>query len=262
MALLEIENVGKVYGDSDHGQRALADVSFNVAQGEFLSIVGPSGCGKTTLIKILAGLIKPTEGSVRLNGKEIDDVPSELAMVFQDYSRSLYPWMRVGANIALPLRVAGVARADRARRVRDSLVAVGLPDSANKYPWELSGGMQQRVAIARALAYRAPVLLMDEPFASVDAQTRAELEDLTRVLQQDFGTTVLFVTHDIDESVYVGDRVLVLRRSPGGVLTELKVELPPTRDQVGTRSSEKFVDLRRQVAQSVRDAAQAPVAAT
>ncbi|TCO62762.1 ABC transporter ATP-binding protein [Actinocrispum wychmicini] len=253
MSALEVHDLTKTYGS----HTALQDVSFAVGEGELLSIVGPSGCGKTTLLKCVAGLIRPTSGTVRVLGSEVRRVPDGLAVVFQDYSRSLYPWMRVGRNVELPLRAMGLSRDERRERVSGSLAAVGLADKADRYPWQLSGGMQQRVAIARALAFRPKVLLMDEPFASVDAQTRSGLEDLTRRVHRDFGMTILFVTHDIDESVYLADRVVVLRRSPGGVLTELTVDLPAERDQISTKSMPGFVDQRSLVAKHIQAAAMA-----
>jgi NitT/TauT family transport system ATP-binding protein len=182
----------------------------------------------------------------------VQDVPQGLAMVFQDYSRSLLPWLKVRANIELPLKYQPLTAAQRQRRVAESLEAVGLGEATNVYPWQLSGGMQQRVAIARALAYQPRLLLMDEPFASVDAQTRADLEDLVARIRRQLNATILLVTHDIDEAVYLADRVIVLSRSPSRVLAEIAVDLPPIRDQITTRASDGFVRLRSQVAQLIR----------
>ncbi|MFD5700198.1 ABC transporter ATP-binding protein [Streptomyces lasiicapitis] len=254
MSAVEVRDLTKEYGKGASAHTALRGVSFEVAEGELLSVVGPSGCGKTTLLKCVAGLMPATSGTARVLGQVTDGVPDGLAVVFQDYSRSLFPWMRVGRNVDFPLRSLGLRAPERRERVARALESVGLADKADRYPWQLSGGMQQRVAIARALAYRPRVLLMDEPFASVDAQTRAGLEDLTRRVHQESGMTILFVTHDIDESVYLADRVLVLRRSPGGVLTEMDVELPVVRDQITTRSLPEFVRQRSLVAQHIRAA--------
>jgi len=254
MAILEITDLNKTYGAGPDAHVALSHVDLSVGEKEFVSIVGPSGCGKTTLMKCIAGLVKPTTGQVKVLGRPVDGVPDDLAVVFQDYSRSLFPWMRVAANIEFPLKALGLDKAERNRRVSESLAAVNLGDKGSRYPWELSGGMQQRVAIARALAYRPRVLLMDEPFASVDAQTRSDLEDLTRRVHRQFGMTILFVTHDIDESIYLADRVVVLRRSPGGILTELQVRLSAKRDQIATKAAPDFVAMRREVAQHIRDA--------
>ncbi|QCX82753.1 Taurine import ATP-binding protein TauB (plasmid) [Streptomyces sp. YIM 121038] len=260
MSAVEVRDLTKEYGRGPTAHTALRGVSFDVAEGELLSVVGPSGCGKTTLLKCVAGLLPATSGGAWVLGQRAHGVPDGLAVVFQDYSRSLFPWMRVGRNVGFPLRSAGLRRAERRERVAAALASVGLADRADHYPWQLSGGMQQRVAIARALAYRPRVLLMDEPFASVDAQTRAGLEDLTRRVHQESRMTILFVTHDIDESVYLADRVLVLRRSPGAVLTELTVDLPDARDQITTRALPEFVGQRRLVAEHIRTAsAPAPV---
>jgi NitT/TauT family transport system ATP-binding protein len=244
--MLEVTDLGHDYGSHP----ALQKVSFTVGEGELVCIVGPSGCGKSTLLRTVAGLQRPTSGEVRLHGDVVDGVPPDLAVVFQDYSRSLFPWLRVLGNVTFPLR--SLPRAQRRARAMEALDAVGLAGTAGKYPWQLSGGMQQRVAIARALAYRPALMLMDEPFASVDAQTRADLEDLLLVVRREHGTTVLLVTHDIDESVYLGDRVLVLSTAPGTVVADLTVDLPPVRDQITTRESEVFVHLRAETARLLR----------
>lgn len=254
MAILEIDALNKTYGTGPDAHIALSNVDLAVTEGQFVSIVGPSGCGKTTLMKCVAGLVTPTSGSISVMGRPVDGVPDDLAVVFQDYSRSLFPWMRVAQNIEFPLKALGLSKVERRDRVAESLAAVNLADKGGRYPWELSGGMQQRVAIARALAYRPRVLLMDEPFASVDAQTRSDLEDLTRSVHRRFGMTILFVTHDIDESIYLADRVVVLRRSPGGILTQLDVRLQDERDQIATKAAPEFVEMRREVAQYIRDA--------
>jgi NitT/TauT family transport system ATP-binding protein len=175
-----------------------------------------------------------------------------MAVVFQEYGRSLFAWMTVRANVELPLKNARVAKPERRRLVDDALDAVGLTDAADSYPWQLSGGMQQRVAIARAVAYQPEVLLMDEPFAAVDAQTRADLEDLIRAVWQRLGVTVLFVTHDIDESVYLGERVLVLSNRPTVVQEDLTIDLPAERDQLTTRSMPRFTELRAHVYEQIQ----------
>jgi NitT/TauT family transport system ATP-binding protein len=245
--VLEIEKVGHAYAD----HTALEGVSVEVAEGELVSIVGPSGCGKSTLLRCVAGLIAPSQGRIVWNGTPVEGVPDDLAVVFQDYSRSLLPWLSVCDNVALPLRRRGRPKAERRSAAMEALDAVGLTGSAQKYPWQLSGGMQQRVAIARALAYQPALLLMDEPFGSVDAQTREDLEDLVLGVRRD-GMTILLVTHDIDESVYVGDRVIVLGRAPGRVIADLSVGLPAERDQITTRELPDFVHLRAEVGRLVR----------
>lgn len=247
--LLAVEQLHHEYTP---GEPAIDAIDFIVDDGQFVSIVGPSGCGKTTLMRCVSGLLAPTGGDVRLLGETYEGVPRDLAMVFQDYSRSLFPWLSVWDNVALPLKYLDVDGRDRADRVGASLAEVGLGDVAGKHPWQLSGGMQQRVAIARALAYRPRIMLMDEPFASVDAQTRADLEDLINDVHRDLGMTILFVTHDIDEAVYLADRVVVLSGSPGRTLRQVEVNLPQERDQIETKALERFVQLRSEVAQLIR----------
>jgi NitT/TauT family transport system ATP-binding protein len=251
-ALLEIDDL-RVRYDADGRQRtAIESVSLRVTDGEFVAIVGPSGAGKTTLLRCVSGLQRPTSGEVRLHGAPVTDVPEELAIVFQDYSRSLFPWLRVRENVDLPLRHRRIPADERRDRVASALAEVGLADASEHYPWQLSGGMQQRVAIARAVAYQPALLLMDEPFASVDAQTRTELQDMTLALWRAHASTVVFVTHDIDESVYLADRVVVLSRPPATVAAEVPVDLPRPRDQIETRAAEGFVERRARIARLLR----------
>jgi NitT/TauT family transport system ATP-binding protein len=250
-AMLEVAGLGHTYQAKDGAHRAIDGLTFTVGAGELVCVVGPSGCGKSTLLRTICGLVKPTDGGISLHGNKVDGVPEDLAVVFQDYSRSLFPWLSVQRNVEFPLR-RGLGRADRRVRAAEALELVGLGKAGGKYPWQLSGGMQQRVAIARALAYRPALLLMDEPFASVDAQTRFELEDLLLKVKREQKTTVLVVTHDIDESVYLGDRVLVLSGSPAAVVADLTVDLPAERDQITTRESDAFVTLRGEVARLLK----------
>jgi NitT/TauT family transport system ATP-binding protein len=245
--MLEIRGLGKTYGDGDKATHAIGDVTLTVEAGEFACVVGPSGCGKTTLLKCVAGLMKPSRGEVLLRGKPVTGPPEELALVFQEYSRSLLPWASVRNNVLLPLRHKNVPGDERKRLVEESLDAVGLTRFIDHYPWQLSGGMQQRVAIARALAYQPSILLMDEPFASVDAQTRGDLEDLILRVREEYEITVLFVTHDIDESVYLGDRVVVLTHAPTHVKEIVGVPLPRQRDQLATKELPEFAHLRAHV---------------
>jgi NitT/TauT family transport system ATP-binding protein len=250
--MLDVRDLSKVYGTGPTSKVAISDVSFSVRGREFLSIVGPSGAGKTTLLKCLTGLLPPSGGSARFEGVEVDQPPARMALVFQDYGRSLFPWLTVGGNVGLPLRGKGISREDRAERVGRALEAVALPDVARRYPWQLSGGMQQRVALARALAYQPDCLVMDEPFASVDAQTRFDLEDLILRLQAELGVTVVFVTHDIDEAVYLSHRIVVLTSSPARVRSVLEVDLDWPRDQVTTRRDQRFAELRTTLFELVR----------
>ncbi|MCW2902705.1 MAG: transporter [Streptosporangiaceae bacterium] len=252
--MLEVVRLSHVYGGGSGEHVALHDVSLKVGGGELVSIVGTSGCGKSTLLRAIAGLVQPTSGEILLDGVPATGVPDNLAVVFQDYSRSLLPWMSVRGNVMFPLRRRGLDRTARREAALEALDAVGLDGASDKYPWQLSGGMQQRVAIARALAYRPSLLLMDEPFGSVDAQTREDLEDLVLKVRGLNEMTILLVTHDIDESVYVGDRVVVMSPSPGRIVADLPIDLPSPRDQIATREQPGFVHLRAEVGRLVRGA--------
>jgi NitT/TauT family transport system ATP-binding protein len=252
--ILDVRGVQKVYEGRNRSVEAIRDLTFSISPGEMTCIVGPSGAGKTTLLKCVAGLLDPTAGEIVLEGERVTGPPRGMAVVFQEYGRSLFPWMTVWQNVELPLREKKVPRTDRRRAVEDALAAVGLGDAADAHPWQLSGGMQQRVAIARAVAYEPHVLLMDEPFAAVDAQTRGELEDLVRALWRRLGVTVLFVTHDIDEAVYLGGRVIVLSMAPTVVLADVAVDLPDERDQLHTRSLTRFAELRAEVYELIQQA--------
>ncbi|XVV16263.1 ABC transporter ATP-binding protein [Actinoplanes sp. CA-131856] len=245
--ILNVGGLAKTYTGHGREVEAIRDLTFQIHKGELVCIVGPSGAGKTTLLRCVAGLLESSGGRIELDGAPVTQPPPGMAVVFQEYGRSLFPWLTVRGNVELPLREKGLGKADRRAKVDAALDAVGLTDSADAHPWQLSGGMQQRVAIARAVAYEPSVLLMDEPFAAVDAQTRADLEDLVRRLWLRLGVTVLFVTHDIDESVYLGQRVLVLSNRPTVVLEDVRIGLPDERDQLGTRSSARFSELRGHV---------------
>jgi NitT/TauT family transport system ATP-binding protein len=245
--LLEIKNIAKTYGRGAKATPAIADVSFVVDDREFVCVVGPSGCGKTTLLKCVGGLLRPSRGEVLLRGKRVTSPPEEMALVFQEYGRSLMPWASVRNNVLLPLRHKRLGRNERKSLVEEALGAVGLTRFIDHYPWQLSGGMQQRVAIARALAYQPSILLMDEPFASVDAQTRGDLEDLVLRVREEFAVTIVFVTHDIDESVYLSDRVVVLTHAPTEVKEMIDVDLPFPRDQIATKELPEFTHLRGHV---------------
>ena len=262
--MLIVSSLEKTYPVKGGGFTAVADMSFSVEDGELFSIVGPSGAGKTTLLRCVAGLDQPTSGSVTFNSQRIDGPPANFAVVFQDYARSLFPWITVAKNVELPLIKKGISAIERRARVAQALDEVGLADAARKKPFQLSGGMQQRVAIARAIAYRPAVLIMDEPFASVDAQTRADLEDLLLRVRDETGTTVLFVTHDVDESVYLSDGVAIVTRSPSCVAEIVHIDLPHRRDQIETKSLPEFAHLRAHVFSRIRemvrnDAALSPV---
>jgi NitT/TauT family transport system ATP-binding protein len=243
--LLDVNGLQKRYAD---GTLAVQEITLNVRAREFVSIVGPSGCGKTTLLKTICALLAPTKGSVKLSGTLITEPPPQMVLVFQDYARSLFPWLTVSGNVMFPLRKRkDITQAEKEQMSQRAIEAVGLTKFAKHYPWQLSGGMQQRVAIARAVAFRPQIMLLDEPFASVDALTRADLEDLTLALRNEFGITMLLVTHDIDEAVYLSDRVFVLSAPPSTVLEEIPIDLAQPREQVSTRSEAGFLELRNHI---------------
>jgi NitT/TauT family transport system ATP-binding protein len=252
-ALLEVSGLAKSFSSRSGTVHAIEGLDFAVRNNEFLSVVGPSGCGKTTLLMCLSGLMSPTSGRAMFEGAPVTGPPRNLAIVFQDYRRSLFPWMTVRKNVILPL-TNHVSKAEAQQRASDALSAVGLADAADRHPWQLSGGMQQRVAIARAVAYRPKLLLLDEPFASVDAQTRSELQDLVLTIRDAFGITTLLVTHDIDEAVYLSDRIVVLSRQPARVVQSLVVNLPTHRDQIATKELPEFVALRARLYRAITDA--------
>ena len=251
--VVRVESLGKRYASD--GPPALCDVTFDVHEGEFLTVVGLSGCGKTTLLRVLSGLTRPSEGAVLLDGRLVQGPPPEVALVFQDYNRSLFPWLTVIRNVTFPLRRTRVSARERVARAEAVLNDLGLPDVAHKYPWQLSGGMAQRVAIARALVSRPRLLLLDEPFASVDALTRQELQDVVVRVHgepKERRMTVVHVTHDIDEAVYLGDRVLVMSSAPGRVVGSIEVDVPRPREQTASRSSPAFLGVRNEIHEIIR----------
>jgi NitT/TauT family transport system ATP-binding protein len=240
-----------------HGaRRVLDDISLELRRGEILTIVGPSGTGKTTLLRLLGGLTRATRGAVYVNGALIDGPPVGVNLVFQDYSHALLQWRTVGRNVAFGLE-GRLPRGEIEERVRDALRLVRLEAHADDYPWQLSGGMQQRVQIARALALRPAVLLMDEPFAALDAMTKATLQDELLQVREQTGSSVVFVTHDIEEAVYLGDRVAVITGAPGRIERTVAVDLPKPRDQVVTRQLPKFLELRYLLHQAIGQSAHA-----
>jgi len=227
------------------GQRCIIDgLSFAVAPGEFACVVGPSGCGKTTLLRLVSGLLSPNGGEVRRFGALVEGPSREVAIVFQDYGRALLPWRTAAGNIGLALEAIGLSRRERAARVGALLDKVGLAGHGDKYPGQLSGGMQQRVQIARCLAQEPRILLMDEPFGALDALTRQALQDEIARLVKESGATTLFVTHDLDEAIYLGDRVFALQANPGRLADVIEVGLPRPRDQLVTREQPEFLRLR------------------
>lgn len=231
----------------------LQDVDLDIAQGEIVTVVGRSGTGKTTLLRVLGGLVQASAGVVSLNGDRVNGPPTSAVTVFQDYSHALLPWRTVERNVALGLEGrADIPRADRDQRVREALDSVSLGSCSQDRPWQLSGGMQQRVQIARALALRPRVLLMDEPFGALDAMTKAALQDELLAIQQRSSATIMFVTHDIEEAIYLGDRVVVLSGQPGRITEEIPVDLPRPRDHLTTKELPGFLRLRHAVHDAVR----------
>ena len=249
---LSVQSLSKSYGEGADAVEVLHELDVRVEPNEVVCIVGPSGAGKTTLLRCLAGLLPPTSGKVMLGDQEMTEPLSEVGVVFQDYSRSLLPWMRTKENVAFPLQGRGMGRVQRMALAEQCLDAVGLPTVGRKYPWQLSGGMQQRAAIARALAYQSEILLMDEPFASVDAQTRFDLEDLVLDLRKRLGISVVVVTHDIDEAVYLADRVVVLSGHPATVVDVVDVPFGLDRDQIETKADARFTEARRRILNEIR----------
>jgi NitT/TauT family transport system ATP-binding protein len=227
MSFLALRDLHKVYGSDGREVVALAGVDLEVAEGEFVVILGPSGCGKTTLLEIVAGLERPTRGEVTLGGRPINGWGRERTLIFQEYS--LFPWLTARENVEFGLRLMGMDRRERRLRAHEILARMGLAGFEDRYPHELSGGMKQRVAIARALAVDPAVLLMDEPFASVDALTRSRLQQELLRIWRAYGKTVLFVTHSVREALLLAERVVVLTPRPGRVRTEFRIPLPRPR---------------------------------
>ena len=249
MTTLEIDRLRKVYTDAYSGEEvtAIDEVSFGVREGEFVSVLGPSGCGKTTVLNIVAGFVQQSGGTVVVDGRPVDGPGPDRGVVFQ--SHALFPWKTVLGNVVFGLRMRGVPRAERNAKAQEFLTLVGLDGFAHRYPHELSGGMQQRLGVARVLANEPAVMLMDEPFASIDAQTRRKLqEDLTGIVETRH-PTVFFVTHDVDEAVFLSDRIVVLSGRPSRVQEIVDVPLPRPRRWQDTAELPEF----RQIANRVND---------
>jgi NitT/TauT family transport system ATP-binding protein len=244
--LVEIDRVSIVFGKGRGAHKAVEETSIRVEPGEFVCILGPSGCGKSTLLNTVAGYVKPDRGEVRVDGELVTKPGPDRGMVFQQYS--LFPWKTVKENVAFGPKIAGKDSEPIANTFLDM---VGLLRFANRYPAELSGGMQQRVGIARALANYPRVLLMDEPFGALDAQTRVMMQENLLKIWNDFATTVLFVTHDIDEAIFLADRVLIMSASPGRIIADLAVELPRPRLPEVT-AEPAFAELKRQCIARIR----------
>ena len=242
-ALIEFRNVDLAFGDD----LVLRQLSFAIAEGEIVCVVGPSGCGKTTALRLAAGLTQPTRGDVAFAGEPVKRPRRDVAIVFQDYAKALLPWRTAAGNVSLGLEAMGTPRVERPKRIAALLMRVGLTQHADKFPSQLSGGMQQRLQIARCLAQEPAALMMDEPFGALDAMTRQTLQDEVLEIARATQATVFFVTHDLEEAIYLGDRVIGLKPHPGRIGIELKVGLPRPRDQVTTRESPEFLHLRHKL---------------
>ena len=251
--ILTASDVGKSYGNGVARMAIIEGLNLSIAKGEFVSLVGPSGCGKPTLLMCLSGLLAPNVGMVGFKGQTVTAPPIGLSVVFQDYSRSLLPWKTNLDNVLFGMRrVTGMDAPQKKARALEILEAVGLTGFAGHYPWQVSGGMQQRVAIARGIASQSELLLLDEPLAAVDAQTRADMQDLLLDLAKRFDQTCVLVTHDVEEAVYMADRVLVLGPRPTRVVREIVVDLPKPRDQISTREAPAFLRARHEVMELIR----------
>ena len=230
-----------------YGKRILEDVSFDVKEGQIVAVVGPSGCGKTTLLRVLAGLVAPSRGEVIIAGQRVVAPRRDLAVVFQDYGKALLPWRNAYGNVALALEAIGVKRSEQKERIESLLSLVGLSEHREKFPRQLSGGMQQRLQIARALAQDPRMLLMDEPFGALDAMTRRTLQDEMLAIAQRTDKTIFFVTHDLEEAIYIADSILGLLPRPGRLSEIFQVDIPRPRDQVTTAEHPDFLSLRRRL---------------
>jgi NitT/TauT family transport system ATP-binding protein len=257
--MLEIASLTKVYGGDGATPNLVLDaISFSVPQNQFVCLLGSSGCGKTTLLRIVAGLTEETSGTITVEGKTVRGPGQDRSLVFQNYG--LLPWRTVMGNVEFGLEIRGVPRAKRRAISQTHIDRVGLKGYEKHYPHEISGGMQQRTALARAFSKDPKILLMDEPFAAVDAQTREMLQDELLKIWNENKTTVLFVTHSIEEAIYLGDRVLVMGARPGRIKADILTGLPRPRTESDVKSTARFDELRRQVREILRDT-HAPVAA-
>jgi len=248
--ILEMRDIHLTLG----GQQIIHGINMNINVGEFVCVVGPSGCGKTTLLRLLAGLYEPSKGGVFYQGQKINGPRQDIAIVFQDYGKALLPWRTAAGNISLAFEARSLPATGRRERIEELLDTVGLGGQGDKYPSQMSGGMQQRLQIARCLAMQPSVLLMDEPFGALDAMTRQGLQDEILALTARTGATSFFVTHDLEEAIYLGDRVIGLLPHPGRVGIALDVKLDRPRNQLLTREMPEFLHLRRQLFDFIKEA--------
>jgi NitT/TauT family transport system ATP-binding protein len=251
---IQVKTVSKHYGMGSESRRILNEISFSIEKGSFVSMIGPSGCGKSTMLQIIAGLQAADEGEVILGKATVTSPPFDMVYLFQQYTKSIFPWKTVKENVKFGMESRKKwSVSEIERRSNEMIKLVGLQSYENYYPRQLSGGMQQRVAIARALACEPDVLLMDEPFSAVDAMTRGSLQDLVLDLWRKLGLTILFVTHDIEEAVYLSSRVIVLNRAPRNFAADVAIELPYPRDRLTTPEMPNFLTYRHQLYEEIFD---------
>jgi NitT/TauT family transport system ATP-binding protein len=248
-ALIAFEDVSLTLG----GRPILTGIDLSIRKGEFLSVVGPSGCGKTSLLNLVAGFLTPSGGRVSYAGKPVTGPRQDIAIVFQDYGKALLPWRTASGNIALALEAMNYPKDKREARIVELLALIGLSQHAEKFPSQLSGGMQQRLQIARCLAQDPAVLLMDEPFGALDAMTRQALQDEVLAIAARTGATVLFITHDLEEAIYLGDRIVAMRPNPGRFELSFDIDLPRPRDQLTTRERPEFLRMRRELFDVIKE---------
>ena len=251
-AIIELRGLTKIFPTPGRDLTVFDNLSCRIQKGSFLSVIGPSGCGKSTLLKIICGLEPATAGQVRFDGRAVTDPPKGMIYVFQQYTKSIFPWRTVRENVEFGLRAQKtVSRAQARERCNQYISLVGLETYEDYYPYQLSGGMQQRVCIARALIGEPAVLLMDEPFSAVDAMTRAILQELVLKIWDKLAITILFVTHDVDEAVFLSTRIVSLGRAGAGIAQDVAIDLPYPRDQIATRAEPRFTALRQQLFSSI-----------
>jgi len=249
---LHIHNVSKIYRSNGDDVLAVDEIDLKIKNQEFATILGPSGCGKSTLLRIVAGLIKPTQGVVRLDGKVITSPGQDRGMVFQSYT--LFPWLTVKENIQFGLELSGTPKAQKEQMAQAFVEKVGLKGFERTYPKGLSGGMKQRVAIARALANNPAILLLDEPFGALDAQTRSLMQELLTQVWEELHKTILFVTHDVEEAIFLSDRVFVMTARPGKIKAEIDIPLERPRSYE-IKATESFLNLKKQALALIREEA-------
>ena len=247
MAQITLNKIAKRFVTDGRSVDALKDVSLELKDGEFVCVVGHSGCGKTTLLNVLAGFLRPTSGQILVDGISREKSDASFGVVFQEYA--LFPWRTAQENIAFGLEMIGVSKAEARKKAMHFLHLVHLEDSADAYPHQLSGGMRQRVAVARALAYEPGLLLMDEPFGALDAQTRERLQSLTQEIWLATQKTVFYVTHNISEAVFLGERVVIMRPNPGHIHEVVTIDLPRPRDPL----ADDFIQIQRRITKALTD---------